>query len=215
MTAAISFLFSAKCFSDKIDIIERQRNREIGKCLRNARAVGPPMSERAAPGLDQQRIGVTVIAAVELDDLVAPGESARQPKARHRRFGAAVDHPNFFDRRHPIGRSVPPVRLRADLEFQNSVRARRRRAPHRRPLSARDQESPGPSCRRNRCIRFHRHPRSRAPSARSTKNGSPPTLRNARTGEFTPPGMRFCAACKKFRRTASHAPKIIIKSLNR
>src|ERR1051325_12066875 len=32
-----------------------------------------------------------------------------------------------------------------------------------------------------------------APSARATKNGSPPTLRNARTGELTPPGMRCCA----------------------
>src|SRR4051812_16849055 len=33
-----------------------------------------------------------------------------------------------------------------------------------------------------------------APCARSTKNGSPLTLRKARTGEFTPPGMRFLAA---------------------
>src|SRR6267143_3172687 len=31
------------------------------------------------------------------------------------------------------------------------------------------------------------------PSARSIKKGALPTLRNARTGEFTPPGMRFCA----------------------
>src|SRR5882724_2798905 len=36
----------------------------------------------------------------------------------------------------------------------------------------------------------------RAPSARAIKNGSPPTLRNARTGEFTPPGIRFCARAK-------------------
>src|SRR2546430_17300373 len=35
-----------------------------------------------------------------------------------------------------------------------------------------------------------------APAARSTKKGSPPTLRNARTGELTPPGMRFWAAAK-------------------
>src|ERR1041385_5079927 len=32
-----------------------------------------------------------------------------------------------------------------------------------------------------------------APCARETKKGSPPTLRKARTGEFTPPGMRVCA----------------------
>src|SRR6185436_3860524 len=29
-----------------------------------------------------------------------------------------------------------------------------------------------------------------APCARCTKRGVPPTARNARTGEFTPPGMR-------------------------
>src|SRR5438128_11595239 len=29
-----------------------------------------------------------------------------------------------------------------------------------------------------------------APWPRATKNGSPPTAPNARTGEFTPPGMR-------------------------
>src|SRR2546430_4937187 len=34
----------------------------------------------------------------------------------------------------------------------------------------------------------------RAPAARLTKNGVPSTLRNAWTGEFTPPGIRFCAA---------------------
>src|SRR5438034_7842262 len=35
-----------------------------------------------------------------------------------------------------------------------------------------------------------------APSACATKNGAPSTLRNARTGEFTPPGIRFSAAAK-------------------
>src|SRR6266403_34640 len=34
------------------------------------------------------------------------------------------------------------------------------------------------------------------PSACATKNGSAPTFRNARTGEFTPPGMRRCARAK-------------------
>src|SRR5438309_2272555 len=33
----------------------------------------------------------------------------------------------------------------------------------------------------------------RAPSARSTKKGLAPTPRNARTGEFTPAGIRLCA----------------------
>src|SRR5439155_23606477 len=35
---------------------------------------------------------------------------------------------------------------------------------------------------------------TRAPLAFSTKNGCPPTARNARTGELTPPGMNFNAS---------------------
>src|SRR5215471_20900706 len=35
---------------------------------------------------------------------------------------------------------------------------------------------------------------TRAPSARATKNGVPPTARNARTGLFTPAGITRCAA---------------------
>src|SRR5579862_1563220 len=39
---------------------------------------------------------------------------------------------------------------------------------------------------------------TRAPFALFTKNGWPPTARNARTGEFTPPGMYFSASAKSF-----------------
>src|SRR5262245_7613707 len=35
------------------------------------------------------------------------------------------------------------------------------------------------------------------PDADSTKNGCPPTARNARTGEFTPPGMCLRASAKR------------------
>src|SRR4029077_14674065 len=38
---------------------------------------------------------------------------------------------------------------------------------------------------------------SREPLAFATKNGSPPTLRKARTGEFTPPGMNRLASAKR------------------
>src|SRR5271169_6251489 len=37
-----------------------------------------------------------------------------------------------------------------------------------------------------------------APAARLTKNGWPPTARNARTGELTPPGIYFNASVKSF-----------------
>src|SRR5437764_12838023 len=42
-----------------------------------------------------------------------------------------------------------------------------------------------------------------APSPRATKNGSPPTAPNARTGELTPPGMRASARSKSDSPTSS------------
>src|SRR5437016_6007138 len=68
-------------FSDKIDIIEWQRNGELGKRFWNTGAVGPSVDECAAASFYQERIDVAMIAAVEFDNLVAPGESARQSDA--------------------------------------------------------------------------------------------------------------------------------------
>src|SRR6266403_1783080 len=45
----------------------------------------------------------------------------------------------------------------------------------------------------------------RAPSARATNRGSPPTERNARTGLLTPPGMRRSAAASRRREIAGSA----------
>src|SRR2546423_2159014 len=45
---------------------------------------------------------MAMIAAVELNDLVPPGKSASETNARHRRFGSAVDHSDFFNRWHPF-----------------------------------------------------------------------------------------------------------------
>ena len=73
------FVFS-KRFSDKIDIVEWQGNRQVGERLWNACAVGSTVRKRTAAGLHQKRIGMAMITPVKLDDFVAPGESARQPQ---------------------------------------------------------------------------------------------------------------------------------------
>ena len=52
------------------------------KRLRHALRVGDPQRRHARAGLHQQRIDVAVIAAFELDDQVAAGESARHADAR-------------------------------------------------------------------------------------------------------------------------------------
>ena len=55
------------------------------------------MREGATSRFHEQRIDVPMITAIELDDLVAPGETAGQTNARHGRFRATIDHAHFFD----------------------------------------------------------------------------------------------------------------------
>src|SRR6202022_3342604 len=74
----------------------------IDKRLRNTGAARLAVSERAASGFHQQRIDMSVITTVELDNLVAFCKGARETNARHRRLCPTVDHAHFFDRRHPL-----------------------------------------------------------------------------------------------------------------
>ena len=61
----------AKSCAHRLDIVEGQSDRQVGECFRHAGAVGLAMRERAAAGVDEKRIDMAVIAAVEFDDLVA------------------------------------------------------------------------------------------------------------------------------------------------
>lgn len=81
-------------------LVEGEHDGLLRKRLRHARTVGMAMRERARARLDQQRIGMSVVAAGKLDDLVAPREAAREPDGRHRGLGPAIAHPHFLDRRH-------------------------------------------------------------------------------------------------------------------
>ena len=84
-----------------LEVVERKRDREAGKFLRDAGTVGLSVGKSAAARVDEERIDMPMIAAFKFDDLVAPGEAARQSNARHGRFGPAVDHPDLFNRRNP------------------------------------------------------------------------------------------------------------------
>ena len=56
--------------------------------------------EQAAASLHQQRVGVTVIAAFELDDGVPTGDATCQAQRAHRRLGARGHQANHLDRWH-------------------------------------------------------------------------------------------------------------------
>ena len=51
----------------------------------------------AAAGFDEQGVGVAVVAAFELDDEVAAGESAGEADGGHAGFGAGSDEAELFD----------------------------------------------------------------------------------------------------------------------
>ena len=173
---------------ERADVVVRNHDRVGDGARGDARRSREAERRDAAPGLDEQRVEMAVIAAGELHDLVAPGRAAGQAHRRHRGFGPRRDEPRLFDRRHP----------RADrLDELDLARGRRavRRAVGRgllhglddlRVRVAEDRRAPrlhvvevlaARRCRRSGCPR------------RATKNGSPPTDPNARTGELTPPGM--------------------------
>src|SRR5690554_1527498 len=50
------------------------------------------MGQGTGARLDQQRVGVAVIVAFKLDDLVTSREPPRQPDCRHSGFGTGIDH---------------------------------------------------------------------------------------------------------------------------
>ena len=152
--------------------------------------VGLPKVAQARAGLDQQRVGMAVVAALELDDLVAAGGAARQPQRAHRRLGARADQAHLLDRRHAARGS--PRRARSRARSARRTRGRRRR-PRCTASStagmavAEDHRPPGADVV-DVALAFGVD-RSRRRRARAMKRGVPPTARNARTGELTPPGM--------------------------
>src|SRR4030095_5115096 len=70
-----------KRFSQQLGVVERQRDRELSKRRCNTGAARLAVRERAAPYFYQERIRMPMITAVELDDLITPGECAREPDA--------------------------------------------------------------------------------------------------------------------------------------
>ena len=95
-------LIFSKRSPQQLDIVERQRNREIYKCCWNTSTARLAVGERATSRSHQKRIYVAVITTIELDDFVASRECAREANARHGRFRTTVHHPHFLDRRHPV-----------------------------------------------------------------------------------------------------------------
>jgi hypothetical protein len=82
------------------DVVVLEHQRVLDHLGRHAGAGRVAEGGQARAGLDQQRVGVAVVAAFELDDLRPAGGAARQAQRAHRGLGAAADQAHLFDRGH-------------------------------------------------------------------------------------------------------------------
>src|SRR5438132_6443683 len=72
---------------------------------------------------------MSVVTTVELDDRVTPRERACETNAGHGRFRAAVHHPHFLDRRHPVADQLRHFHL--ERIWNSKAQATRTRLAHR------------------------------------------------------------------------------------
>ena len=197
ITAAIWSPNSVEGLLDRVDVVVRQHDRVGGGRTGDPRRGRQAQRRDAGAGVGEQRVDMAVVAAGELDDLGAAGESAGQPDRAHRGLGAGVDQPDQLDRRHPVD----------DLGGQFAFGGSRR--PERQASGG--GLGDGLHDRRVRVAEDHRPPRADQvdvavavgvgqPVARPRvmKRGVPPTALNARTGELTPPGMTAQASSNSF-----------------
>ncbi len=188
--AAIRSPSSANTRSDRLDVVERHRERVARGALGHARRARDPERRHAAPGsLREQRVRVPVVAALELQDQVPPGASSGQPDRAHGRLGAARHEPDHLDRGHrgddafgeldlELGRArrtwsratPPPVRHRRSRAARDRTAARPTTAPDRRSAGRRRRRGRRP--RRGRRTAGFRLPRRTPAPASSPRRGS-------------------------------------------
>ncbi len=83
---------------DRGDVVIRQGEGVLNGFLWNAGGTGNAEGGDAGAGLDQQGVGVTVVATLEFDEVFAAGEGAGESDGRHGGFGAGADEAHLLDR---------------------------------------------------------------------------------------------------------------------
>ena len=81
-----------------VEAVEGDDERFRGEAGRNASAIRQVEGGDAGARFRQQPVTMAVVAARELDDLVAPGLAARQAHGGHRRLRTRVDEADALDR---------------------------------------------------------------------------------------------------------------------
>ena len=130
----------------------------------HARRAREPQRGHAAPPAGQQRVGVAVVAAVELHHPVPPGRPPGDADRAHRRLGARGDEAHLLASRDPLARSASARQHLARAWGRRSWSPRRPpvRWP-RRPGDGRGRATPHRRTGRGRGSDCPRRPRSRDP----------------------------------------------------
>jgi len=90
-------------FLETFDVVVGEDDGFVGEGFGDAGRVWFAAGEGPGASGDEEGVDVAVVAAVELDDLVAFGEAAGQADAGHGGLGAGVDHADFLDAGDPGG----------------------------------------------------------------------------------------------------------------
>ena len=83
----------------EVDVVVGDDDGVVDDRLRHARRGGDAERRETGAGLGEERVGVAVVAAGELDHPRAVRERAREPERRHRGLGPGGDEPHPLDRR--------------------------------------------------------------------------------------------------------------------
>ena len=96
-------------------------------------------------GVHQQAVGVAVVAALKLDDLVPAGGPPGQTDGGHHRLGARVDHAHHLDVGHQVDHQLGDLHLPAggSAEGQAVLDGLLHRLPDHRVVMAQDHGTPG------------------------------------------------------------------------
>ena len=112
---------------------------------RHARRVRLTERQRAGTGFYQQAVGVAMVTAFELDNLVTAGKAARQTDGAHGRFRTGVHHTYHVHCRHQLGDQLRhfDFHLGWRTEAQAALSGFNHRVADRRVVVAQYHRAPG------------------------------------------------------------------------
>src|SRR5581483_4240082 len=113
----------------RVDVVVGADDRVARDGARHARRRRDSEGREARAGAREQRVGMAVVAAGELEDPVALREAAREAERAHRRLRPRRDEPHLLDRRHRVRDLGRELHLR--LGGRAEARAAERRLAHR------------------------------------------------------------------------------------